>query len=229
MNEIIIPIIIGLLAALIGGYFQKSINDRNNALKHVTVERRKWRERLREIVPELRYADENQLRKYISELKTRLNPGDSKDNYIIDKLKELHDLRKTQMKHNKQEELIEDIEEQFAHLLKHDWERVKMEASPSKINLVRLFQYLLILIIVLYINDYCINTEQIFYNEWKKDNITSYLLSLSYFFIVLISLLIVTKIIFNIIYSSENWLSKKIKKYYRLPIRKGKENNFIKR
>jgi hypothetical protein len=50
--ENILPVLLSSSITLIIAYFAFKKEDKNNQLQHITEERRKWREKMRELIPE---------------------------------------------------------------------------------------------------------------------------------------------------------------------------------
>ena len=100
--------------------------------KDVIEERQKWRERIRcltietaKLINDRRTQDQKYEILY-SEFRLRLNPNSDHDNAILSTLKE--------GKKNPTDLISQKLLAQVARLLKHDWERAKIEA-----NLFRFF------------------------------------------------------------------------------------------
>lgn len=110
--------------------------------KDVVEERQKWRERIRQLTiraVQLIHVKETQSQEYqslLSEFGLRLNPDDDADKKIIETLK-----TSTQ---EPNEILAQKLLAQVSRLLKHDWERTKLEArllswpKPNERDLRRL-------------------------------------------------------------------------------------------
>ncbi|MDE0031523.1 MAG: hypothetical protein OXU75_00055 [Deltaproteobacteria bacterium] len=93
------------------------VAERNIATKYVTEERAKWREEIRELAEKIHDAilrgDFPRLRRLRRQLEMRLNPTDDEDKAILASVKD----------HNR-DEFFKGI----SRMLKHDWERAKVEA-----------------------------------------------------------------------------------------------------
>lgn len=142
----------GALSGLITGWFAFGSTDKKNQLEHITTERRKWRDCMREIIPEFLYGKEdingefkeisNSKRKAIlAAVKIRLNPFDENDIEIVSLMSDYIE--------NQIPEIATKIEDAVARLLKHDWDRVRKETkmkSPFSLgNIALLLIYLLII------------------------------------------------------------------------------------
>lgn len=119
-----------VLATLISSYFAKMISDKANKLKHITKERKQWRDDIRKATVEVRkIGDENQkdkMFKSIQEARTyfeiRLNPDDPEDNKLLECL------------NTKRNCITKSFDKYVARLLKHDWERAKQETKGNFIK-----------------------------------------------------------------------------------------------
>lgn len=119
----------GLLAALVSAIVSKKMSDKESRLQYVTKERERWRHELRQFVAAVneafhsRVQRERRLKVLRAQIQVRLNPDDPLDNRILDTL--------NRMIQNRQEGSLSAFNEQMARLLKHDWERVKLEATGA--------------------------------------------------------------------------------------------------
>lgn len=136
--------IVSSAVTFVGAYFAFRKDDKSNQLTYVTEDRRKWRDRLRELIPEfISYgllkngnidslgSDVSILYKIRSEIEIRLNPYDAEDNHLLS----LMDRYITSFKEKKDDELEiirTQINNGFSILLKHDWERVKRESKQKR-------------------------------------------------------------------------------------------------
>lgn len=110
--------------------------------KDIIEERQKWRERIRCLTIEAeklignRQTQNQAYRNLYSEFRVRLNPDSEQDNAILATLRE--------GKINPSELTSAKLLAQVARLLKHDWERAKVEANifrifhPNEMDLRRL-------------------------------------------------------------------------------------------
>ena len=102
------------------------IAQRRIVVQHVTAERAKWRETIRELTlrvhDAIRYGKRERLERLICEFRVLLNPFDADDRAILDC-----------MDVGGPDELGADRADEFAKrislLLKHDWDRAKLEAG----------------------------------------------------------------------------------------------------
>lgn len=124
----LISVILGsaVVSALIGVFFASRNDERKISIENITQERMRWREKVRALTLSISDAieskDDVKLLALRNELAIRLNPGDPADNKILAHLDEV-DKKDTK-------QVNKDFVASIALLLKHDWERSKLEASP---------------------------------------------------------------------------------------------------
>lgn len=114
-------VIAGIVAAAVAFWtVQKKIS-----IENITHERRKWREKVREKTIDVHNAlierDEKCLNRLKSEFTIILNPEDDEDRLILDWIKIPDEGDKIKK--------AEEFTIRIALLLKHDWERTKLEAG----------------------------------------------------------------------------------------------------
>lgn len=126
MTEILTATTPVLLSALIGAIVAWHLSERQALVANVTLERAKWRERIRSLACELQSAvargDEGDLGRLRMAFRLSLNPWDAQDREIVALLSLLIADR----------DRVGDLEAvaiRLELLLKHDWERAKAEAS----------------------------------------------------------------------------------------------------
>jgi hypothetical protein len=130
----VIGIILGssVLASLIAALFSRQIHSETVALKYITEERAKWRENIKSEMRNLCAAIHAQcnvacklaeIRKISTYIKLNLNPDpkETLDNKIIIILAELCE--------KPSYDKFKELEAKVQHLLKHDWERAKVESK----------------------------------------------------------------------------------------------------
>lgn len=166
MSLNILTALIGFIGVVLGAVIQKNINGTNNSLKYITDERKKWRDDIRKITEEM-YLKEPDYMSIRTKLKIRLNPLDSKDEVIIDKLDSLID---GNYDDRKCETVKKNIVEMISKLLKHDWERAKQEANSNRILMNSIIIVVLITISIL--------IEYLFYNVFKEISILKFIKNL---------------------------------------------------
>lgn len=128
-----------LLSGIVTSLVSFINNIKNNRLKYITEDRRKWREEIRIIVDELNNIKyPNQIRCTLAKLKVRINPygRGQKNDYIHDShIWELIDKIEVNpckgLRENK-ERLVFFL----ALLLKYDWDRAKEEVNGSISNVI---------------------------------------------------------------------------------------------
>ena len=119
----------GLLAAIVSATVARLNSERNILIDNITKERKSWRDKIRKIstkVFDSYYSSSKlELKKLKAELQLILNPQDPDDNEIlvhfetlIEKCDEVDDLA------------FSNFNLTLSLLLKHDWERAKIEANP---------------------------------------------------------------------------------------------------
>ena len=131
--EKIVGIVLGssVFAALVTAFFTRKSHEETVALKYITEERAKWREKIKETMtalneavnsPQLNGERLTKTRKASTYLKLSLNPDPKHklDNEILECIKKLCDAPSY--------ERFSTLEEKVSILLKHDWERAKREA-----------------------------------------------------------------------------------------------------
>ena len=118
------------LSALAGGGLAAlvtwSIAQRRIAVENVTTERRKWREKIRALALLAHEAflegDETQLERLRCEFRARLNPFDLQDRKLLSCMEVGEDPASNTGR-------SQEFDERIGLLLKHDWERAKLEAG----------------------------------------------------------------------------------------------------
>lgn len=159
-TEIILALLSStVIAALISAFVSKLNQDKSNKLKYVTEERQRWRTELRAAAVELRRIgntiketndgkvkeeneeteNENDIRfRTVAEARTyfqvRLNPNDDEDNELLKLIVEEGGRIPA--------ENLDKLSEAISWLLKHDWERVKQEASTTR--LTSIYYYIIV-------------------------------------------------------------------------------------
>ncbi|ELB2909239.1 hypothetical protein QNE33_004788, partial [Vibrio alginolyticus] len=128
----------GGIAAFFTMLFTRKSHEDNVTLKYVTDERRKWRENIKVIMgdlcdavhaPRLHDVHIQKTRKLATLLKLNLN-NVSSESLDRDILRLLNKLCK-----NPQYIYFQCLEKQICTLLKHDWERAKLEADTRSISI----------------------------------------------------------------------------------------------
>ena len=111
-------VIVGVLSALVGGFVVWIIAERRIAMQHVTAERTKWRSEIRRLTTKIHDAilrgGHRELQLLGGQLEVRLNPDDNNDQAILKSIQS-----------RQEREFLAGI----TKLLKHDWERAKLEAK----------------------------------------------------------------------------------------------------
>lgn len=125
-NEILVAFV-GFVGVLIGVTFQKMNHDKAIFLENITKERKVWRDTIRSLTEELNKEDADYKMLKVK-FQIRLNPLKADENQDNEIIKIIDDLILDNYKGNK-EDLKSEFNKQIALLLKHDWERVKLEAK----------------------------------------------------------------------------------------------------
>ena len=132
-----------VIAALVSAVVAIWTTQRRISIENITTERQKWRTKIREIALSIHDAlikrDEELINRLRAELRGLLNPEDEEDNAILTCV----------YLPEKEEELAraEEFAQRIALLLKHDWERAKLEAGSMVMrikcvrNLIEVFYY----------------------------------------------------------------------------------------
>lgn len=120
-----IKIILTFIAGMVAAYVAFWNAERKITIDNITKERAKWREKIREIAIEVHKAIISGNKEQIAELKSRfrllLNPEDEEDNKIL-QLICIKD-------ENERDQQAEIFSIRLSYLLKHDWERAKLESK----------------------------------------------------------------------------------------------------
>lgn len=225
MEPKIITIILGssFLSAIITSIYNKNNNDSNNKLKYITEERRKWRADIRNtVITLITNNDEDEKHKMCCKLQLNLNPNDKEDIALIKCVSEYRACSEAE-KGKKEEEILK----RAALLLKHDWDRVKLEAGNNSI-----FPYKVIVVLVLIVS---IGIQGVFYKYFKNVDILNNIKTLIdidlifYFFTTLVTAIMVLLVLrtLKLILDMEcvedisrvSWMRKQICKVLGIPIR----------
>ena len=116
-----------VIAAIVAAIVVIWTTQRKIAIENITQERQKWREKIREksleVHDSLIEKDEKKLNRLRSEFEIILNPFDEEDKEILNLIKLPSDgggLKASQ-----------EFTGRVSYLLKHDWQRVKLEAGAT--------------------------------------------------------------------------------------------------
>lgn len=124
-----------VIAAIVAGLVAAWTVQRKIGIENITQDRRLWRVKIREKSLTTHDAiiarDKESLDKLRVEFRAILNPEDEEDSAIISCI--------SLSEEGKELERAEEFAERIALLLKHDWERVKLEAGPlvMRVKVVR--------------------------------------------------------------------------------------------
>lgn len=122
----IATILTGVIAAILGAAVAVWTTQKRISIENITQDRRAWREKNRQqalvVHDALIGREEQALDRLRSEFRALLNPDDPDDIEIISCIKLPNE--------GNQLEEADEFAERVSLLLKHDWERVKLEAGP---------------------------------------------------------------------------------------------------
>ena len=137
--EIFGSLLAGLGGGLISAWFTWLVAQRRISIENITQERKKWRDGIREKSLRVRDAivsgnqeDINRLR---CEFRALLNPNDCNDNEIVESLRLEVGENGTPTDLENRVNRAEEFAVLISHLLKHDWERAKVEAGPFPLKM----------------------------------------------------------------------------------------------
>lgn len=103
------------------------------SIENITQDRRQWRKKVRATALSVHDAlisrDKGSLNKFRAEFMTILNPTDMEDKGIVNCI--------SLPEEGKELDRAEEFAQRVALLLKHDWERVKLEAGPFVMRVKR--------------------------------------------------------------------------------------------
>lgn len=131
----------GVVAALIAAAISLRTSERKILIENVTLERAKWRAKIRELAGSLESAARNRDTGSLALLRTQValnvNPFDPEDRAILDTI---DGLRAVSVVTDAQ---VLELSDRLSLLLKHDWDRAKHEAQPwfHKTKLPRRISY----------------------------------------------------------------------------------------
>jgi len=115
-----------VIAAIVAAAVAVWTAQRRISIENITQDRRAWREKIRgnalSVHDTLINRDEKLLNRHRAEFAALLNPNDIDDTEIIHCI--------TLPDEGKEIECANEFSERIALLLKHDWERAKLEAGP---------------------------------------------------------------------------------------------------
>jgi len=222
MDVSTVGIILGstFLGSLVTAMIQKKNNDSNNELKHITDERTLWRKTIRANVIELVNSENFYYRaKLISELQINLNPLDDEDNKIIECSKRLL--------YNGSKENKEELLERVSLLLKHDWERVKLESNKNRF-FPKTALIIILITISIVIQPLLLNIGRVqFIKELIGIDMIFYLLSIGF---IAAWIVIICNIIFSVIFSKKTFaelcISDCVFKIFKIPVRHKSKNEY---
>jgi len=115
-----------VIAAIVSAIVSAWTVQRKISVENITQDRRAWREKIREkalaVHDSLVTRNQKSLDRHRAEFRANLNPMDDEDKAIISCI--------SLPEQGKELEHAEEFAKRIALLLKHDWERAKLEAGP---------------------------------------------------------------------------------------------------
>lgn len=122
-----------VLAAIVAAIVAAWTAQRKISIENITQDRRAWREKVRgkalDVHDSLASRNQESLDRLRAEFRAILNPTDDDDKAIISCI--------SLPEEGKEIGRAEEFAERIALLLKHDWERVKLEAGPFVMRVKR--------------------------------------------------------------------------------------------
>jgi hypothetical protein len=218
-----------LLAGFIAGIFTHKKEDKQNQLKYITEERAEWRAKIRELTVhflndeidssgDIKFGpDIKNLKSIKTEIEINLNPKDPKDNDILDFMNEY-----IQGINSNNKELVLDnnskISKAISNLLKHDWERVKLEAQYKNVfSISKLIVFIVLLALgARFYNEVIVKSygcSYLFYNYLKEEIFFNFLI-----LFILFSFYYLIKFLFFYVKEdlSKNEMNSLIIKYFKI-------------
>ena len=118
-----------VVAAIVAGLFAERSSKRGIQIENITKERAKWRDKVRELAVAVHQAAAEKKPTKLKELQLglslNLNPIDPEDVSIIEAVGKLSRSELLD------ESTLQEFSDRVALLLKHDWERAKVEAKQA--------------------------------------------------------------------------------------------------
>lgn len=116
-----------VVAGLVAGLVTLRTSERKIAIENITQQRQLWRERIRSLSQNIKKSykagNKDELNEFYIEMQLLLNPNDEDDKSILDTIWEMIEEPGSTKK-----DIV--LGEKLSLLLKHDWERAKLEAKP---------------------------------------------------------------------------------------------------
>ena len=160
-----------VIAAVITGLISIYTRNRDNRLKYITEERRKWRKEIRVCAEKLRGATYDQTLKICDKLKVRINAYGN--NNVCNRFSHdahiwtlIHTIERKKWEKNELLDMQRGLSEYLSLLLKNDWERSKREVLGEKRNWQELILWgvTALAYLAVFILDYFVNGK-----EWKSN------------------------------------------------------------
>lgn len=137
MNQYFVPILTStVIATLITAAISIFTLYKNSKLKYITEERSKWRAQIRNIMVEIDSANENNIHRVITKLKSRINAyGYAKPNDVLHDGHIWRTINCIENHNSDFKELKNELILYLSFLLKYDWEKSKKEVLGNVIKI----------------------------------------------------------------------------------------------
>jgi len=116
-----------VVAGLVAGLVTLRTSERKIAIENITQQRQLWREKIRDLSLKIKSSyksgNKDELNAQYVEMQLLLNPQDRDDKCILDTIWAMLEEAESATLH-----IV--LAEKLSLLLKHDWERAKLEAKP---------------------------------------------------------------------------------------------------
>ena len=171
--------VVSAIVTALFGYFSSK---RQNTLKYITEERKKWRDEMRVIAEEIEHSKYYNINEKLTKIKVRINGYGSmletdyeRDGHIWKLIRELEKGTESKEIFEKKKRMLIDY---ISLLLKADWERSKVEVRGA---LQKALKCGLVLLSVILFSFY-------YFMIWGQNDIAAYLLHVMYMVIVAVFL-----------------------------------------
>ena len=171
--------VVSAIVTALFGYFSSK---RQNTLKYITEERKKWRDEMRMIAEELEHSKRKNVNAKLTKIKVRINaygsmmePDYQRDGHIWDLIRDLEKGTESKEVFEKKKRRLIDY---ISLLLKADWERSKVEVRGAFQKAVKCVLALLSVILFSFY----------YFVIWKQNDIGGYLIHVVYIVLAVIFL-----------------------------------------
>lgn len=163
--------VVSAIVTALFGYFSSK---RQNTLKYITEERKKWRDEMRVIAEEVEQSEHDNINEKLTKIKVRINAYGStletdyqRDGHIWKLIRELEKGEESKEIFEKKKRMLIDY---ISLLLKADWERSKVEVRGA---FQKALKCVLVLLSVILFSFY-------YFMIWKQNDISDYLIHVVY-------------------------------------------------